>query len=196
MKTIPPHPQSNLYNILEGICVNDKQDLARRACQGDAAAFAAWIGNEQARLYRLAFAHLRHEQDALEAVQETTYRAYKNIRKLREPAFIRTWVTRILLNICTDELKRRNRSLVAIDNVAEVVDEASSLAVQNVSIHIAIDALDAQSKQMIILKYLEDLTIAHIAELLEIPEGTVKTRLHRALGELRKWMREDVRSNG
>jgi len=181
----------------------DFDELARRACRGDANAFAEWASAEQARLYRIAYAHLRSEHDALEAVQETVYRAFKHIRKLREPGYMRTWVTRILLHYCLDELKRRTRTRLHTEREMAVAAaggiepslfaerQGEGIDVQAIAVRMAIDGLSPASKQMIILKYLEDMTIVQIAALLELPEGTVKTRLHRALQELRQDMNEE-----
>lgn len=191
----------------------DRVTLIRRASKGDDAAFAELMSIEKRRLYRIAFAHLQNELDALEAIQETTYRAYKSIRKLREPKFFGTWVTRILLNYCMDELKRRKRMLVNTEHTARTLDGYASAATvassgrmigmaasnsqvdsQGFAMRLMLDQLQPQSKQLIILKYLEDLTIAQIAELLGSPDSTIKTRLGKALAELRKLWMEDGES--
>ena len=61
------------------------------------------------RLYRTAYLYLGSEADALEAVDETVYRALRRLKQLQTPAFFETWITRILINTCQDELRRRRR---------------------------------------------------------------------------------------
>ncbi|WP_442602681.1 sigma-70 family RNA polymerase sigma factor [Paenibacillus sp. KN14-4R] len=172
--------------------------VVERACRRDDLAFAELMDSVKMMLYRIAYVHLKNEHDALEVLQETTYRAYKGIRKLREPQMFRTWVTRILLNVCMDELNRRNRSSLSQPFLQENLSVAASLQFDphhTIDLHIAIDRLIPQSKQIIILKYLEDLTITQIAKLLDCPEGTIKTHLHKALVELRSIMGKEGESN-
>jgi RNA polymerase sigma factor (sigma-70 family) len=85
--------------------------LIRAACRGDEEVFTALIEEHKAKLYRIAYAHFKNEQDSLEALQETDYRAFKGIRKFKDPQYFSTWITRILLNYCADELKRRGRTI-------------------------------------------------------------------------------------
>lgn len=161
--------------------------LVQLACNGNDNAFTKLMSTVKDRLYRIAYAHLQNEQDALEAIQETTYRAYKGIRKLREPNYFNTWIIRILLNYCMDELKRRTRMVIKQNLRSESISFNDGL----ITIRMEIDQLEPHLKQLIILKYLEDLTTAQIAELLGIPDSTIKTRLTKALTLLRKQMVKD-----
>lgn len=161
--------------------------LVQLACKGNDTAFTKLMNTEKDKLYRIAYAHLQNEQDALEAIQETTYRAYKGIRKLREPQYFGTWITRILLNYCMDELKHRSRT----HTNDEFIEQATTFNVDFINVRMQIDRLEPQLKQLVILKYLEDLTTAQIAELLGIPDSTIKTRLTKALTLLRKQMVKD-----
>ena len=71
--------------------------------------FAARAEAVKARLYRTACLYLSSEADALEAVDETVYQALRKLKQLRQPEFFETWITRILINTCQDELRRRKR---------------------------------------------------------------------------------------
>ncbi|MCR8644970.1 sigma-70 family RNA polymerase sigma factor [Paenibacillus sp. N1-5-1-14] len=166
--------------------------LVERARTYDDSAFAELMDHVKTMLYRIAYMHLKNEHDALDALQETTYRAYKAIRKLREPHLFRTWVTRIMLHVCMDELKRQSRGFrKKIDMQVNLQMTSGHTQLDQhdaIDLHMAIDRLKPQSKQIVILKYLEDLTIVQIAGLLDQPEGTTKTHLHKALTELRTIM--------
>ncbi|CAM3988544.1 sigma-70 family RNA polymerase sigma factor [Mesobacillus thioparans] len=158
------------------------QELVRKAKRGDEAAFYELMQLHKVRLYRIALSYLKNSGDAVEALQEVTYRAYRSIRKLKEPQYFTTWLTRILLNYCNDELKKRKRLLVSDDLISLMGTEHQSswLEVEDV-----IAKLDAKTRQVIELKYVHDFKIKEIAEILDCPEGTVKTWLHKGLQELR-----------
>lgn len=145
------------------------------------------------RLYRIALAYLHREADAVEAVQEATYRAYKNFRKLKEPAYFHTWAVRIVLNVCADEFRKRKRREPAAyteeaEGAAGTFADASDT---RVSLRRLVDGLPREQKEIIILKYYQQLTLTEIAAVLECPEGTVKTRLHKALVRLRGELGEE-----
>ena len=71
--------------------------------------FALRAQDQRGRLYRTAFLYLGGEHAAVDAVDEAVYRAFRDRRKLRQPEFFETWLTRILINVCKDELRRRRR---------------------------------------------------------------------------------------
>ncbi|MCM3080991.1 sigma factor [Brevibacillus invocatus] len=85
------------------------EQLVLEAQKGDNHAFYQLMQMHKERLYRVAYAFLRNEQDALEAIQETTCRAYLKMSQLRQPAFFSAWLTRILIHCCIHEQKRQKR---------------------------------------------------------------------------------------
>lgn len=91
--------------------------LVREAQKGNTAAFSAIMNEHKEKLYRMAYSYFKNEQDALEAVQETAYRALKKIKQIKEPRYIGTWIVRILLNYCADEIKRKKRT-IPLDHLA------------------------------------------------------------------------------
>ncbi|WP_019122142.1 sigma-70 family RNA polymerase sigma factor [Brevibacillus massiliensis] len=161
-----------------------------RAAKHDDTAFYQLMQEHKQQLYRLAFAYLKNEQDALDAVQETTYRAYKQLPRLREPQYFHTWLIRILLNYCHDQTKAKKRWKL-IETFREEHSHPDDMQHERVHLELAIEQLGPKYKQVIILKYFEDMTIAEIARVIGRPEGTVKTRLHQALSQLRKLLEKD-----
>ena len=91
----------------------DRTTMLKAAKKGNSEAFIQLLETQKGQIYRIAFAYLKNEQDALEAIQEVTFRAFKNIRKLKEPKYFSTWLTRIMINYCIDELKRKKRFLIS-----------------------------------------------------------------------------------
>lgn len=88
------------------------KSLVKRAIKGDEEAFLELMHSYQEALYRTAISYVKNEEDALEAVQEVTYRAYRSIKTVKEPAYFKTWLIRIMMNYCLDVLKRSNREIV------------------------------------------------------------------------------------
>jgi RNA polymerase sigma factor (sigma-70 family) len=94
------------------VSVNLEQ-LVSSAQQGDDDAFYKLMQTHKEKLYRVAYAFFRNETDALEALQEVTCRAYLKLPKLKQPAYVSTWLTRIMIHVCVDEQKRKKRSLAS-----------------------------------------------------------------------------------
>ncbi|WP_091015188.1 MULTISPECIES: sigma-70 family RNA polymerase sigma factor [Paenibacillus] len=155
--------------------------LTIAAQKGDAEAFAALMELHQSQLYRIAYAYLHDEGDALEAIQESTFRAFHKLKKLKEPSYFGTWLIRILLNYCADERKRKNR----FSPVTKIHESSSWDRPADPDLDAAVSTLDRDCKQIIILSYFEGFSLTEVADILDIPIGTVKSRLHRALGQLR-----------
>lgn len=161
----------------------DYKKLIKDAKQGNDDAFYQLIHEHKSRLYRIAYSYLKNEVDALEAIQETTYRAYSQLHKLRNAQYFGTWLVRILLNYCTNEYQRRKR----FSPLETQRKEPSTLATgeTRVMLEQAISDLEPKYQQVIILKYFEDLTLTEVARVMSRPEGTVKTWLHKSLQNLR-----------
>lgn len=163
------------------------EEVVQKAIHGDDQSFLKAIQTVKIDLYKTAFAYLRNEGEALEAIQEVTFRAYKGIKSLKEPSYFKTWIIRIMINYCNDTLKKQKR-LILNESIllAEGVAENHSL----LEIEDALQKLDERSREMITLKYFHDLKIKEIALTLDCPEGTVKTWLHKALKSLREKLDE------
>ena len=138
------------------------------------------------RLYRTAFLYLGSESSALDVVDETIYRGFRSLKKLRQPEYFESWVTRILINECKKELRHRKREQ-PLDTLPETAaEEFNSLPLKE-----AILRLPQELKGVIILRYFSDFTLAETAQSLEIPQGTIVTRQRRALGLLKLELLEE-----
>jgi RNA polymerase sigma-70 factor (TIGR02954 family) len=159
------------------------EDLVKAAQKGDAEAFYRLILCYKDKLYNIAYCYLKSEQDALESIQEVTYRSYLKINKLKDPKYFSTWITKILINYCIDEQKRKMK----IVNIEEhpIANNNNNNDVDKLTLEDAIEKLEPRYKEVIILKYIQDMTIIEISKIMECPEGTIKTWLSRALKQLR-----------
>lgn len=138
--------------------------------------FAIQAEQIRKQLYQMAFLYLRREADALEAVDEAVYRGFRSCRKLKESAFFKTWMTRIVINICNNELRRKQRVVIMSDIPEQEYQEYDSLPLKE-----AIEKLPIELRDIIILRYFTGLTLAETADVLVIPRGTVTSRQKRAL---------------
>lgn len=151
--------------------------------------FVRRVETVKGRLYRTAFLYLGGEADALEAVDESVYQALRNLRKLRQPEFFETWLTRILINECRRELRRRKR-LAGEEALPEEAgpDEYDALPLRE-----AVRRLPEELRLVIVLRFFAGYTQAETAAALEIPQGTAATRQRRALELLRLELEEEGR---
>lgn len=168
---------------MENYDVKEIGNISKLACRGEKEAFSAVMGLYKEEMYRIAFSYMRNEHDALEIVSETVYKAFISIKKVKNPEFLKTWVIRILINNANNLLKKKAREkkfLKWIKNERRENDVEAELDLKN-----AIEKLDEKSKNIIILKYYNGLTIEHIAEIIKCPVGTVKSNLSRTLKKLK-----------
>ena len=155
--------------------------LAGNAAKGDEDSFVALCDAVKSQLFRTAIGILGDEALALDAVSDAVFHAFKGIKRLREPKYARTWFTRILINSANDIVKRQKREYAA-ENLSDAsyVDDHSDL-----EFFALITNLAPELREIVSLKYYSEFTLGEIALILRIPEGTVKSRLHKALKQLR-----------
>ncbi|WP_102691561.1 sigma-70 family RNA polymerase sigma factor [Rummeliibacillus pycnus] len=169
---------------------NDK--LVKKAIKGNKKAFEQLIKQHYEQIYRTAYLYVHDEEDALDVVQETTYQAYTSIHSLKQPEYFMTWLTRIIIRCAGQMLKRRSKIVPLTEEVLSdlsFIDQSD----QDETIHLlnAIGQLKENYRTAIILFYYYDYSINTISEVMEIPEGTVKTYLSRGKAELKKSYKEE-----
>lgn len=150
--------------------------------------FARRVQAIRERLYRAAYLYLGSEADALEAVDEAVYQALRNLKKLRQSEYFETWLTRILINECHKELRRRKRFAPE----EAMTDAAAPEELDHLPLKEAIARLPEELRSVIILRYFAGFTQAETAQSLDIPQGTVATRQRRALELLRLELGEEA----
>ncbi|WCR25821.1 sigma-70 family RNA polymerase sigma factor [Paenibacillus thiaminolyticus] len=144
------------------------------------------IEENKERLYRLAFSFVRNREEALDIVQETVYKAIISVGQLRQPQFLKTWLFRIAINCAHDALRKSKRVVAMEDGVLDaMVNPPESNREEMFDVRQAIERLDQKYKKVIILKFFEDMTLEDVAEILELPISTVKSRLYRGLEKLK-----------
>jgi len=161
-----------------------------------AAAFRRLVDRSLDSSYRLAAVILNDRVEAEDAVHDAAVHAWRAFGSLRDEAAFGGWFQRILVNTCRDRLRSRARrrgidvGRAMTDADHPVVGDASNEAAARDAIGRALDALPPDERLVVTLRFYGDRTVPQIAELAGIPEGTVKSRLHRAMGTLRSVLEE------
>lgn len=132
-------------------------------------------------LYRLAFSYVRNEADALDIVQESAYKAIKKADNIREEAYIKTWLWRIVINTSLDYIKK-NKKECSLDSIVETGKEDVYI---DYDTRKALDVLNHKERTIIILRFFQEWKLEEIAQMLEMNTNTVKTLLYRSLKKLK-----------
>lgn len=158
------------------------------AKRGDREAFLRLIEPIEDTLYQTAFGIVGNKHDAEDVWQNTVLLAWRKIKTLREP-FVKTWVTRILLNEAKQFLRRKGHAPVVQNMLPE--GEVNDVDVPTkMLVHHCLQQLTPEQRQAVVLRFWLDLTLEEIAEAMQVPLSTAKTRLYQGLGNLKSQLRE------
>lgn len=179
-------------------------EAIRKALSGDASGFEYLYNSTRNNKYYLALKYVKNEETAKDVIQEAYLRAWKSLDKLKEPEKFESWLAQIVVNIAKNELEKRNHTPLDLraessedEDNTEIIDRAVS-SWDNVPeleytkeetrqlVHELIDALPDEQRLVVIAFELEGLTTKEIAEQLGCPEGTVKSRLRYARGNIKE----------
>ena len=138
------------------------------------------------KYYRMVFTYVHNETDALDIVQEGAYKAMYHADKLKEIPYVDTWICRIMLNEAKEFLRRNKREYEDISET-EIGKEESY---EDIDLRRAIDRLAPKEKNIVMLRYFEDMSLEQVADVLEENLSTVKSRLYRALSKLKLTLSE------
>lgn len=137
-------------------------------------------------LYRVSMSMLKNEADAQDAVHDAILTAYQKQNTLRREEFFKTWLVRILINVCNKQLRYNKRFKDIGDNLPDIASRDNPYT--SVELGEAIDSLPEKIRLAVVLYYVEDYTIKEIHQALKIPEGTVKSRLNKGRKILREFL--------
>ena len=171
--------------------------IVERAMTGDAEAFGEIVKRWERRIFALSYGMLGREEDARDATQETFIAAFRNLRNFRGEAKVSSWLHRIAVNQCISRQRRAKvRSESALDDEQETnaTKFSSPLSYsparlaegrqETVAVRRAVNSLPVELRQVVVMKEFEELTFREIADALDVPLSTVKSRLYTALKQL------------
>jgi len=177
----------------------DDVALVSRIVAGDRSAFEMLMRRHNRRLYRLARAALRNPTEAEDALQDAYLLAYPSLHQFRGDASVSTWLSRLVLNECFGRMRRDGRrqnvipivsSPIEMDTVANTEDEQPEQITDRVQfrelMETKLDELPADFRMVFVLRSIEELSVEEAAQVLDIPEATVRSRHFRAKSLLRE----------
>ena len=149
--------------------------------------FARRVTDLQGSLYRVAASYLQGESDRLDAVSDAIARAWEKRHTLREEAYFRTWITRILIRECVNIQRRQKRSIP----VAQTPETAQDEDERVIALREALERLPQRHRTMVVLHYMEGCTVEEISDMTGTPSGTVKARLSAARKQLGRILQDE-----
>jgi RNA polymerase sigma-70 factor (ECF subfamily) len=173
-----------------------QQDLVDRARRGDHDAFAALAAAAIFRLDAAARLILRDPDQAKDAVQETLVRAWRDLPTLRSVDRFDAWLHRLLVRACIDEARRLRRHRFEVDISGldlSAMHDPNAVMVDRDQLERGFNRLAPEARALIVLHHYLDLPLSEVAIALRIPLGTAKSRLNRALSEMRAALDADAR---
>jgi RNA polymerase sigma-70 factor (ECF subfamily) len=170
----------------------DETELVQRALQGDLAAWEPLVLANQEPVFRLAYLFLKDAGDAEDVAQETFLRAYRQLQRFDRSRPLRPWLLGIASNLARNRMRAAGRYLAALLRAYRAappqplnIEERSSVHLRAQTLWKAVQQLEISDQQVIYLRFFLDLSVSEAAEAMLVAEGTVKSRLSRALGRLR-----------
>lgn len=164
-----------------------KKSTVSKAKKGNKEAFLSLIDENRLNLYRVARGILSNKEDIEDALQNTVIHSFQKINSLKKDEYFRTWIIRILINECNGVLRKSKRITYLEENNDTKVYTDSY---ENMDLTRAINSLSEELRIITVLFYFEDMSLKDIANILKIPEGTVRSRLTRARTKLREIISE------
>lgn len=164
-----------------------KKSYVVKAKNGDMIAFLSLINENKLDIYKVAKGILHNEEDIEDAIQNTVIKTFENIKTLKQDEFFETWMIRILINECNNIIRKNRRALPFKESI---VVESYNDIYEKLDLINAIGSLNEELKVITHLYYFEGMSTVEIARTLNIPEGTVRSRLARARKKLKRQMSE------
>lgn len=164
-----------------------ERKLVKKAIKGNKEAFEELLVIHSHQLYRTAFLYVGNREDALDIVQETAYKGLLAVGQLKNEEFFLTWLTRILIHCAFDVMKKKKKEIPL--EIIELSSGKLEKREEHFDLVSAISQLKDQYRHAIILFYFQDLPISEVANIMNVPENTVKTNLHRGKHQLKKLLR-------
>ncbi|MGM7703492.1 RNA polymerase sigma factor [Pseudalkalibacillus sp. Hm43] len=160
--------------------------LVRRAQRGDKEALLQLVFARKDEYYRLAYSYLRHEEDAMDALEDMIVILYEKINKLKKRASFYSWSKTILVNQCHDTLRKRKKVTVMENTPESFLNKEGDTAIYKLDVKTHLERLNHDQKEAIQLRYWLDYDYETIAQITKVPLGTVKSRISTGLKKLKE----------
>lgn len=165
---------------------NEIYELVIESQNGDKESFSKLILNFEKDLYKIASIRLTNNDDVDDAIQTTIESVFKNIKKLKEPKYFKTWLIKILINNCNFLYNKRKNKTEFNENIEENGKDNSEEINSKLDFQILIRNLNEKEKMTMMLYYSQNITTKEISKILKEPESTIRNRISRAVNKLKK----------
>jgi RNA polymerase sigma factor (sigma-70 family) len=173
-------------------------DLIMKAKQGDKSAFESLVERYKKHVYYQAVTMLNDPMEAEDVLQEAFIKAYFSLKNLKSAFAFTSWLSRMVHHLCYDRLKKRNKEKAVVsdwldsrmENVSDSIRPIEQKQLQ-IDLHQAMQSLSPEHRSILLLREIQEFSYQEIAKIMDIPEGTVKSRIHTARLTLRNKLKKE-----
>jgi len=163
----------------------DIKELVHKSKTGDISAFMELLREKEELIYKISFTYTKNKYDAEDCISEAAIKAFDKIKQLRNPEKFYSWYISVLINVCRRSIK--NKIKASSDEELKLIrDEFSYRSVDDkIIIEGLLSKLKKDERDILALRYLKDYSIREIADIMDMPLSTVKTKIYRSLNVLK-----------
>lgn len=180
--------------------LENEKDLIIQSISGDIKSFEALIKGYQKMAYNVAYRIMGNEEDAKDMTQEAFIKVYRNIKGFRMDSSFSTWMYRIVMNTCKDELRKKKMKVISIDQPITTDDGQMQMELEDhglkpdeivesretqKEVHEALQEIKETNRVVVVLRDIKGFSYAEISEIIDVPVGTIKSRINRGRQELK-----------
>ena len=176
---------------------SEETDLIRRCQARDKEAFRVLVEKYRKVMFGTAYLMTKDRGLAEDAIQEALLQMWKHLPSLRQGVSLKAWLLRIVVNEVNRQLRRKRVPTVPLDDAPDIADDCEDAAAKMIrneaheNLRRALELLPSEVRETVVLRYFSDLTVPEIAAVMKKPEGTIKSRLSRALQRLNEILSKD-----
>lgn len=161
-----------------------EEELIDRAIRGDKEALGMLVNDLKDEGYKVAYIILKNEDASIEAYLNAVEKVFRKVHQIREPRYFKTWFIRIIINEAKN-IAKKNKRIVYIEEYTAQAVEGQDVC-DKMDLETALQGMNTQVQEMIRLKFYLGYTLEEIAELLQMPVGTIKGKMYTALKNMRE----------
>jgi RNA polymerase sigma-70 factor (ECF subfamily) len=180
--------------------LEDEKKLIQKSKSGDLNSFETLIKTYQKMAYNVAYRIMGNEEDAKDMTQEALIKVYRNIGNFRMDSSFSTWLYRIVMNTCKDELRKRKVKVISIDQPIETGDGQMQMEIEDEGrkpdeilvsketqneVHEALQEVSEKNRIVVVLRDIKGFSYSEISDIIDVPVGTIKSRISRGRQELK-----------
>lgn len=180
--------------------LENEKNLIIQSKSGDIQSFETLIKGYQKMAYNVAYRIMGNEEDAKDMTQEALIKVYKNLKGFRMDSSFSTWMYRIVMNTCKDELRKKKMKVISIDQPITTDDGQMHMEIEDKGlkpdeivesretqkeVHEALQAVSETNRVVVVLRDIKGFSYSEISEIIDVPVGTIKSRINRGRQELK-----------